>query len=258
MRPASPLVLPLQRQRRAPLIASIGEHLYLATDKGALCDRHVLLCPNRALRTLHSSLYHVGAAAPGGAELWAYTEALKRCFEAAGCGLLTFERHFALRGKGGNHAHVNAVPLPLPACALAKAAFAEACAKENCELVELTSTDSAAASAAQLSAALPSPGAEYFLVTLDDRSRLLHVLRPGGRMGMQLGREVLARLLGTPEKADWEACTSDQEGEEARCARLKAACLRLIPLMGDRSWAPSCVGGVIRKLLVKRRVFCLA
>lgn len=39
---------------------------------------------------------------------------------------------------------------------------------------------------------------------------------------MQFGREVVAQVLGTPQKADWRNCTLDSAGEEARAESFKA------------------------------------
>jgi len=212
----------LSNAKDVHLIASVGEHCYLATDKGALCESHVLVVPVEHYASSDA------LPPPAAAELWRYLAALRACFASGGAGappgagLLAFERHFALRSKGGNHAHVNCLALPPAACAGARAAVEAACAREACPLLELPAASGAEEMQATLRAALPAPGVEFFLVTLPDGGRLLHVLRPGGRMGMQLGREVAAALLGEPGRADWRACTGSQAEEEERCARLKA------------------------------------
>jgi len=212
----------LSNDKDTHLVASIGEHCYVAVDKGALVDGHVLLVP----------VEHYACSAdlppPAAAEAWRYITALRACFaqpggpgEAAG-GCLLFERHFALRGKGGNHAHVNALPLPPAAAAAARAAFLDAAQRGGYELVALPAAAGAEEAQAQLRAAMPHAHAEYFLVTLPDGERLLHVLQASGpRFGMQFGREVCAHLLGCPSRADWRECTTDQAGEEGRTAAFK-------------------------------------
>lgn len=57
--------------------------------------------------------------------------------------------------------------------------------------------------------------AEYFLGVLPDGSGLAARLAPGQRAPMQLGRQILAALAGTPERADWKACTVGEEEEKA-------------------------------------------
>ena len=42
----------------------------------------------------------------------------------------------------------------------------------------------------------------------------------GERHPMQFGRQVVAKLLGAPERADWKECRVDREAEEARALLL--------------------------------------
>ena len=209
------------------LLLSIAAETYLALDKGALTPQHVLLIPVEH--------YPSSAALPASAaeELWRYSAALRRCFaaELGGSRLVCFERHLALRGKGGNHAHINCVPLPAAAAAGARAAFEAAAQRAGFAFVALPPQDDAAAAAAQLAAAVG--GAEYFAVTLPDGERLVHALGPGERMNMQFGREVLAELLGTPDKSDWRNCTIDQAGEEQRASDFKALFAKHDPFMAE-------------------------
>jgi len=199
------------------LIVSVAEHVYLAVDKGALCDDHVLLVP---VEHFASSNVLPGFAQE---EMWRYCGALRRCFASTrqGAQLLLFERHLALRGKGGNHAHVNALPLPPAAAAGARQAFEEAAARVGFAFAFLPPPPAAPEAAHQLAQVIP-PGAEFFCVTLPDGARLVHPISQGERFSMQFGREVCAALLGTPDKADWRNCTADEQGEEARAAAFKA------------------------------------
>lgn len=199
------------------LVASIAEHVYLALDKGPLCAHHVLLVP----------VEHYAATAsmppPAAEELWRYRAALHECFAStlAGSQLLTFERHLALRNKGGNHAHVNCVPLAPAAAAGALAAFTEAAQTAGFAFVLLPPAPSAADAARQLANVVPY-GAEYLCITLPDGTRLVHPIGPGERLSMQFGREVCAKLLGTPDTADWRNCVADQPREEERVTAFKA------------------------------------
>ena len=144
---------------------------------------------------------------------------------------MCFERHLALRGKGGNHAHINCVPLPAAAASNAKAAFEAAAQKAGFAFAALPPLADAAAAQTQLAAAVG--GAEYFCVTLPDGERLVHALAQGERMNMQFGREVLAELLGTPDKADWRNCTIDATGEEQRAAKFKELFAKHDPFIGE-------------------------
>jgi hypothetical protein len=137
----------------------------------------------------------------------------------------------ALRGKGGNHAHVNCVPLAAGAAAGARAAFEEAAQRAGFAFLSLPPPPAAPEAAAQLAAAVG--GAEYFCVTLPDGARLVHPLAQGERMNMQFGREVMAQLLGAPDKADWRNCTLDGPGEEARAAAFKELFAPFDPFMAE-------------------------
>eukprot|EP00878_Enallax_costatus_P027359 GHUV01029440.1.p1 GENE.GHUV01029440.1~~GHUV01029440.1.p1 ORF type:complete len:107 (+),score=24.60 GHUV01029440.1:886-1206(+) len=55
---------------------------------------------------------------------------------------------------------------------------------------------------------------EYFLGVLPDGSGLAAPLIPGQKAPMQLGRQMLAKLAGVPERADWKACTANPEQEK--------------------------------------------
>jgi diadenosine tetraphosphate (Ap4A) HIT family hydrolase len=217
----------LSNGKDTQLLVSIAAETYVALDKGALTPQHVLLIPVEH--------YPSSAALPLSAaeELWRYSSALRRCFAAAlgGAQLVCFERHLALRGKGGNHAHINCVPLPAAAASNAKAAFEAAAQKAGFAFAALPPLADAAAAQTQLAAAVG--GAEYFCVTLPDGERLVHALAQGERMNMQFGREVLAELLGTPDKADWRNCTIDATGEEQRAAKFKELFAKHDPFIGE-------------------------
>jgi diadenosine tetraphosphate (Ap4A) HIT family hydrolase len=193
-RPAGPRVAPpgeaapgcwfcLSNAKDTHLLASIAAETYIALDKGALTPLHVLLIPVEH--------YPSTAMLPPSAaeEQWRYAAALRRCFAEAcgGAALVCFERHLALRGKGGNHAHVNAVPLPAAAAAGARAAFEAAAQRAGFAFLGLPPAPAAPEAAAQLAAAVG--GAEYFCVTLPDGARLVHPLAQGERFNMQFGRE---------------------------------------------------------------------
>ena len=206
----------LSNSKDVHLVASIAEHMYLALDKGPLCPHHVLLVP----------VEHFPCTAvlppPAAEELWRYCAALRRCFATSlqGSQLLTFERHLALRNKGGNHAHVNCVPLSSAAAAGAMTAFMEAAQTAGFAFVVLPAAPTSLDAQRQLAHVVP-PGVEYLCVTLPDGTRLVHPISPGERLSMQFGREVCATLLGTPATADWKTCVADQAGEEARVAAFK-------------------------------------
>ena len=58
--------------------------------------------------------------------MWNYIGALRRFTQSADKRLVVFERHLELRNKGGNHCHMNCVPVAADRAALAEKIFKQA------------------------------------------------------------------------------------------------------------------------------------
>lgn len=86
----------------------------MAVDKGAINGSHVLILP---IEHFPSGM----AVTPGAAaEMERYLEALGRCFASQGKVLVAFERYMSFKKTGGNHCHVNVVPIPAKTASVAK------------------------------------------------------------------------------------------------------------------------------------------
>ncbi|KAL4423189.1 hypothetical protein ABPG77_000322 [Micractinium sp. CCAP 211/92] len=197
------------------LVASVGEECYVALDKGAITDQHVLVLP---VEHYASSL---AAPASTTEEMARYLSALRSCFAAGGKELAGFERYMKLRKSGGNHCHLNAIAVPAAAAKQARAAFERAAERHGFSFTHLPKVADDAAAREQLRTAVGE--GEYFLALLPDGSRLVHPIAYGERFPLNFGREVLAQLAGVPQRADWKACESSKREEEARTERFKAA-----------------------------------
>ncbi|KAL6749502.1 CwfJ C-terminus 1-domain-containing protein-like protein [Haematococcus lacustris] len=206
------------------LVASVGDDAYLALDKGAITDHHVLIVP--------VDHYPSTASLPPAAfmEVERYLSALRTCFASFGRELVAFERHLALRKSGGNHCHVNVIAVSRDAAKRAKQAFQSATQSAGFSLSELPAAAGSSGSAdggvgggnsnqAALQTAVGS--AEYFYAWLPDGTRLVRPIMRGERWPMNLGREVLAELAGEAKRADWKACAVSAEEEAARTERFK-------------------------------------
>ena len=178
-------------------------------DKGGLVADHCQVVP----------VEHVPSFAsmpPGTAEeVWRYVDAIRRCFADGGGGapeplgedgkaatprdLVVFERHLALRSKGGNHCHMNCVPVPRARASKARKIFEQAAKRLGFEWDRVDPPGSAAECQAKL-AAIAGDG-EYYCVHLPDRSMLVRRIERGERHWMSFGREVMGHLLGCPERA---------------------------------------------------------
>lgn len=212
------------------LVAAIGTTCYIALDKGALSwgpAPHVLVIPIDH----HSSTASVPVATM--AEMEDHVAALRACFASLGkqvcdlCVLLSrfpssqwafgltvlgellqlvgFERNLAGRQPGGSHSFLNCVGVDDAAASATKAAFIAAAKRAGFEFeCEIPAEGSVGERQAALSEAVGK--GEFCAVTLPDGGRLVHAIPKGERHSMNFGREVLAGLLGEPERANWQEC----------------------------------------------------
>ena len=110
------------------LVASVGDEAYVALDKGQVADTHALVVP---IEHYPSMLTLPPAAAD---EVARYLSSLRAALAAQGLVMVGFERHLALRSKGGNHCHVNVVGVPPAAAEGAREAFEGAARAAGFEL----------------------------------------------------------------------------------------------------------------------------
>lgn len=197
------------------LIASVGEDAYLALDKGAITDNHVLVVSIEH----HPSSQVVSTDCF--AEVERYLAALRSCFAAEGKELVGFERYMALRKSGGNHCHLNAIAVDKSSSAAAASVFDQAAAAAGFQLKRIPAAAGTEESARKALRDVVGEG-EYFQAILPDGSRLVHPIAYGERHPLNFGREVLAKLVGQPERADWKACAVAVDEERARTERFKA------------------------------------
>jgi diadenosine tetraphosphate (Ap4A) HIT family hydrolase len=100
-------------------------------DKGQITPDHVLVVPIEHYPSMLS-------LPPAGAdEVARYLSSLRAAFAADGKRLVGFERHLALRGKGGNHCHVNVVGVSPEAAAGAREAFERQAAEAGFEVAHV-------------------------------------------------------------------------------------------------------------------------
>jgi len=200
------------------LVVSIGEHTYLAIDKGPLVAEHVLLV------TIEHIPCTLRLSDAGQGELTKYSDALKKCFESGGCKLLMFERYMALRSKGGNHCHVNCMAIPNELADQAGSVFRTKARDAGFDFeIEISADIDTMEARRQLDKATDGGRHEFVMVTLPDGVRLVHVLSRGERHPMSFCREAAANALGVPEKADWKNCrmTLHEENEASQAFKTK-------------------------------------
>jgi diadenosine tetraphosphate (Ap4A) HIT family hydrolase len=113
------------------LVASVGDESYVAIDKGQIAPTHALVVPIEHYPSL--------AALPpaAGDEVLRYLSSLRAAFASKGLELAGFERHLALRSKGGNHCHVNVVGISPDAARGAREAFEQQASAAGFELAHV-------------------------------------------------------------------------------------------------------------------------
>ncbi|KAG0575645.1 hypothetical protein KC19_5G020000 [Ceratodon purpureus] len=194
------------------LVASVGDHCYCALAKGPLCPGHVLILPIEHQPSI------ISLPSDAELELEKYKHAIRECFKKQGKATIFFERYLQLRA--GTHAHLQAVPIPLSKASLALSSFISS-AKEVGFTFEVIHPGEKDHEARERLKELVGRGVNYFMVELHEGTLLAHPLSQGEKLPMQFGREVLANILGTPERGDWKQCKLDVSEETAMADQFK-------------------------------------
>eukprot|EP00047_Mylnosiga_fluctuans_P011932 m.23755 g.23755 ORF g.23755 m.23755 type:complete len:561 (+) comp3935_c0_seq1:20-1702(+) len=183
------------------LVASVGQHTYVALPKGELTFGHVLLLPIAHVGTL-------GDLAPEAREeIDKYKDSLRRLFASRGEACVFFERNFR-----SQHLQIQVVPVPQACEDKIGPEFSSQFQRLQAEVSQLPA-------GASLTEA--TSGAPYFAAELPSGEVLLHLI--SGRFPLQFGREVLAAptLLNVPERVDWKACVSSTADEKEHTAQFR-------------------------------------
>ena len=230
----------LSNEKDTHLVASIATESFIAMDKGGVVPDHCQVVPVE-----HTPSF--AALSPSAAdEIWRYLGAVRACLRAGGGGapvpenaaspldtvgvpgemggpreLVAFERHLALRSKGGNHMHLNCVPVPADRARKARKIFEQAAKRLGFEWEVVEAPESAL----DLQTAIASHcgDGEYYAVHLPDGTVLLRKIGRGEPHWMSFGREVLGHLLGCPERTSWQNCMETEEKETERANAFKAS-----------------------------------
>lgn len=198
------------------LVASINEESYLALDKGAITNRHILVVPVEH----HAS--SLDAPLSTWQEMERYMSSLKSCFASEGKTLVGFERYMRLRKSGGNHCHINVIAVPLEIAKNSRQVFEDSALKHGFHFTYLPPEESFGDKGREALSTIVG-NKEYFLAFLPDGSRLVHPIAYGEKHPLNFGREVLSKLAGVPERADWKACKYSDEEEVALTENFKSA-----------------------------------
>ncbi|GJP72513.1 hypothetical protein CLOP_g3241 [Closterium sp. NIES-67] len=197
----------------AHLVVSVGDHCYVALPKGPLVPGHVLILPIEHFPSV------ISLPSDALAEMWRYMGALRKCFEQQGQTVVAFERFLQLRAA--THAHVNVVPVPQDKADHVLPAFTAAAASHGFQFAAVPKPPEAQQMALIDEIKKQSRGGQYLSAELPDESMLVHAIDRGEKLPLQLGREVVAGVVGVPERADWRACKQTVEEETAMAEAFK-------------------------------------
>ncbi|CAD7695123.1 unnamed protein product [Ostreobium quekettii] len=194
------------------LVASVGRDCYIALDKGPVSDHHVLIIPieHYPKTVMMPSACYI--------EMERYLSALKSAFASVGRALIAFERYLTLRKMGGNHCHMSVISIPQSMAERVKQAFLDKGREYHLELTCLPAMEGEKGRESLLDIVGDE---EYFAILLPDGSRMVQPLMRDQRLPLTFGREVLAKLLGKPQLADWRKCTMSEEEEKVRAAKFR-------------------------------------
>ena len=178
------------------LIVAVGDECYVALAKGPLLRDHLLILP----------IAHVQAATEmneaQGKEVNRFRDALTQYYSSQSLTPLFYERNIPTRA--GQHFHLQCVPLTEQQQASALTMLQSEAAALNIQLDILPA-----------SASLREAVGDEPYVTFEVAGQtLLHRVVKGRVPGLfDWQRNVVAKLLGVPEKGDWKRCKQSVEEE---------------------------------------------
>jgi len=187
------------------LVVSIGEEVYVTLAKGELVPEHMLLIPVEHVASVtnaHESVRN---------ELEKYKDSLKKYFKSKGKTIILFERFM----NKSHHCHIQVVPISEEEAQKAKAAITAEAARRNITF------DAVDVPAKNIGDVVDSDQS-YMAIELPDGSVLLYVIG-SQRVPMELGRELIAELIGKPERREWKGCVLSKQEEIQEVYAIKEA-----------------------------------
>lgn len=223
----------LSNEKDTHLVASIASESFVSMDKGGLVPDHCQVVPVE-----HTPSF--ASMTPSTAEeVFSYINSIRKMLNDGGGmligsdtdttetptsaprDLVVFERHLALRSKGGNHCHMNCVPIPKSVSKKARKIFEQAAKRLNFEWDVVDKKDAESALGLQTVLQEKAGDSEYYAVHLPDGQILFRLIQPKEPFWMSFGREVLGYLLGCPERTAWQQCMESETAETTRAEKFK-------------------------------------
>ncbi|KAJ4797865.1 Zinc finger CCCH domain-containing protein 59 [Rhynchospora pubera] len=193
------------------LITSLGENYYCALAKGPLVQNHVLLVP------IEHSPNTLIMTAEAEKELQMYKNALTKYFDKQEKVVIYFEYAF----QHNRHANLQVVPIPASKACHVEKIFNLASDRLGFSFSALNPEGDSTNGRKELRSQFDGKSSMFY-VELPGNKILVHSVEDNDKFPVQFGREVLAGLLGTPDRADWRKCKLPKEEEMEMVDAFKA------------------------------------
>ncbi|KAA6378202.1 MAG: putative Zinc finger, CCCH-type [Streblomastix strix] len=214
------------------LVVSVGQESYVAVPKGPIAPGHVLIIP----------IEHISHPFPANtrAEIEAYSDSLKQLYSSWGIKNkneqeqkdnqeqksdikdvtyipLRLERRLNL--KNAQHSYVELIPVPSDKGDEISAAIISRAKQERIVFELADSSKTVDELCGQIAFYNFQIGGKSWIYRLSENERF----------PINLGREVVARILGMANRADWRACTSNVEEETSSTNTLREILAQFLP-----------------------------
>lgn len=187
------------------LVVSVGTEVYVTLAKGELVPEHLLFIPINHVPSVTNAPEAVRD------ELEKYKKSIKEYMKTKNKTIILFERFI----NKNHHCHLQVVPISEEEGLRAKEAITAEAARRNIrfEPVSVPARDIAE---------VVEPDQSYITIELPSGEVLLHAIGRQ-RVPMEIGRELVAALIGKPERSEWKACVLSKPDEIKEVSAIKQA-----------------------------------
>eukprot|EP00842_Homolaphlyctis_polyrhiza_P002141 jgi/Hompol1/2928/HPOL_001491-RA len=217
------------------LIVAVVNETYVAVAKGGLVPGHILVVPvghfpsTRSLQLVSGS--YAETARNTLIELVQVQDAARKMEAERGNCVVGFEVYAG--GDGGSsaneqlhHLHLQLVPIPLELEHMVENAFKQEADRQGLELVddmpESATTPYVRISLSDHRVVVFAPSEERLAEFERQKQEAMRLRqRPPRLFNLQIGRQVIAGLLGKPDRTDWKRCILSKEEETAQAKGLQ-------------------------------------
>jgi len=202
------------------LVVAVGEEAYVAMAKGGLVTNHVLIVPIRHVPNLAFCPETVSE------ELDKFASALRKFYASQGLDMVLFERYFPMRNTTMSHMQLQVVPIPRKFGLQCPQFFESSARDRNMSLTKLDRDASMKTVRENVSGTTTA----YFYIEIPGDNtaqgmrvdRYLHITPKGVKLAANFGREVLAELLESKQRVNWQECVVSRDKEAELTNQLRA------------------------------------